>query len=100
MGNPLYWEIMSRRNRGFYGNAGGQQIGYTQNGDSVMGRYGPYMGGDNQYDNRYPHVDDDRVRRMMHDPQMRTGGNYDGGQMNGDYNGNGQRDFQIRKGGN
>lgn len=92
MGNPLYWEIMLRRNRGFYGNAGGEQIGFTQNGDSYMGRFTGYdkprMGGDNQYDNRYPYVDDDKVRSMNGSPNLRTGNEYGG-----------QRDFQIRKGG-
>ena len=103
MPNPIYWQIMARRNRGFYGNANGDQIGYTQNGDSSMGRFTGYdrprMGGDNQYDNRYPSVDDDRVRNMNGSPYMRTGGNYNGEQANGYPQQDGQRDFQIRKGG-
>lgn len=101
--NPIYWQVMARRNRGFYGNAGGEQIGFTQNGDSSMGRFvgydRPRMAGDNQYDNRYPGVEDDRVRNMNGLPNMRTGGNYGGEHMNGYPAQDGQRDFQIRKGG-
>jgi len=90
--NPIYWQVMARRNRGFYGNADGQQIGYTQNGDGYMGRL--TMTGDNQHNNHYPGIDDDRIRNAQ-----RGGYGGNGQQMNGDYNGNGQRDFQIRKGG-
>ena len=102
--NPIYWQVMARRNRGFYGNADGQQIGFTQNGDSYMSRYDQQMRGDNQHNNHYPGIDDDRIRNAQrggyggNGQQMNAG--YNGSQMNGDYNnGNGQRDFQVRKGG-
>ena len=102
--NPIYWQVMARRNRGFYGNADGQQIGFTQNGDSYMSRYDQRMSGDNQHNNHYPGIDDDRIRNAQRggyggNGQQMNGG-YNGSQMNGDYNnGNGQRDFRISKGG-
>lgn len=101
--NPIYWQVMARRNRGFYGNADGQQIGFTQNGDSYMGRYDQQMRGDNQHNNHYPGIDDDRIRNAQRggyggNGQQMNGG-YNGSQMNGDYQQGSQRDFQIRKGG-
>lgn len=102
--NPIYWQVMARRNRGFYGNADGQQIGFTQNGDSYMSRYDQRMSGDNQHNNHYPGIDDDRIRNAQRsgygsgNGQQMNGG-YNGSQMNGDYQQGSQRDFRISKGG-
>ena len=94
MGNPLYMAIMQRRTR-FYGNTGGNQIGFTQNGD---GDYGRFTGYDRraigEHDrNRYPYYDDDRTR--MGD--QRRAREYP--EQNNGYPRTNDRDFELRKGG-